>query len=144
MMQKSMTEIQQEIADEFSLFEDRMAKYEYIIEIGKELPDLKEELKVENALVKGCQSRVWLHAHGDSSKINFKADSDAFIVRGLVTIALKVFSGRSADEILNGEITFVKDIGLNEILSPTRANGLASLLKQMKLYALAYKAKAEV
>ena len=130
--------IQHEIIDEFSLFEDRMEKYEYIIDLGKELEGIPDDKKTNDAIVKGCQSQVWLHAREEDGLIHFEADSDAFIVRGLIQLLLRTFSGQKAETILNEDLFFISKIGLSEMLSPTRANGLASMVKQMKFYALAF------
>jgi len=140
-MTKTIVDIQGEIVDEFSMFEDRMEKYEYIIDMGKDLEGLSDELKVEDAVVKGCQSKVWLHASEENGSIHFKADSDAFIVRGLIQLLLRIYSGQKSDDILNDDVSFISKIGLQEMLSPTRSNGLASMVKQMRMYALAFKAK---
>lgn len=141
-MKKSIEEIQKELVEEFSIFEDRMDKYEYIIDQGKELEAIPDELKVEDALVKGCQSRVWLHATPiEDDRIHFQADSDAFIVRGLVAMMLRVFDGQTKENVMNAKLEFIHEIGLQDMLSPTRANGLASLIKQMKLYSIALQAK---
>jgi len=141
-MKKSIEEIQQELVEEFAMFEDRMDKYEYIIDQGKELDGIADELKVDDALIKGCQSRVWLHATPiDDDRIHFKADSDAFIVKGLVRMMLRVFDGQKKVDIMNAKLEFMDEIGLQDMLSPTRSNGLASLIKQIKLYSIALQAK---
>ncbi len=140
-MKPSIPEIQQEIVDEFSMFEDRMEKYEHIIEMGKDLDGLSDDKKVKDALVKGCQSQVWLHAHQEEDRIVFEADSDAFIVRGLVSMLLRIFSNQPLQDVATADLNFLQEIGLQEMLSPTRANGLASMIKQMKLYAIALQAK---
>jgi cysteine desulfuration protein SufE len=131
----------EKIVQEFSAFDDWMDKYNYLIELGKEVPEIETKYKVPNNLISGCQSRVWLHAAYRDGKIFFTADSDAVITRGLVSLLIRVMNGRTPDEILNADMGFIDRIGLNEHLSPTRSNGLISMVKQMKLYALAFKAK---
>ena len=130
------------IVQEFSAFEDWMDKYNYLIELGKSVPEIDEQYKVPNNLISGCQSRVWLHAAFRDGKIYFTADSDAVITRGLVSLLIRVLDGRTPDEILEASMDFIDAIGLKEHLSPTRSNGLTSMVKQMKLYALAFKAKS--
>lgn len=138
----SIEEIQQEIVEEFSNYDDWMDKYQLLIDLGGEQQPLKEEYKVESNLIEGCQSRVWLHAeHTDEGRIVFEAESDALIVKGIVTLLIRVLSGHTPDEILDADLHFIEDIGLKEHLSPTRSNGLLAMLKQMKLYAVAFKAK---
>lgn len=134
-------ERQLEIINEFSMFSDWMQKYEYIIELGKDLPLIDEKYKTDDNLIKGCQSRVWLHAEMKEGKILFTADSDAIITKGLVALVVSVLSNTTPKEIAEADLHFVKDIGLNEHLSPTRSNGLASMIKQMKNYAIAYQMK---
>ncbi len=130
---------QKDIVEDFSSFSDWMQKYEYIIELGKDLPRIEEKYKVEDNLIKGCQSRVWLHADKTTDgKITFTADSDAIITKGLVALVVDVLSGSKPAEILESDLHFINDIGLNEHLSPTRSNGLASMIRQMKYYAAAY------
>jgi cysteine desulfuration protein SufE len=126
---------------EFSSFDDWMDKYNYLIELGKDVPEIEEQFKVPNNLISGCQSRVWLHAAYRDGRIHFTADSDAVITRGLVSLLIRVLDGRTPDEILEADLEFIDRIGLKEHLSPTRSNGLTSMVKQMKLYALAFKAK---
>jgi cysteine desulfuration protein SufE len=130
---------EQEIIDEFSLFDDWMDKYEHIIGLGKELPLIEESLKTDDLLIKGCQSRVWLHAKLENGKVIFAADSDAIITKGIINLLIRVLSGEKPDDIVNADMTFIDQIGLKEHLSPTRSNGLVSMVKQMKLYALAFK-----
>jgi cysteine desulfuration protein SufE len=130
-----------EIIDEFSLFEDWMGKYEHIIEMGKSLPMIDEKYKTDDRLIKGCQSKVWLHSELKDNKIFFTADSDAIITKGLVAMVVRVLSGNTPDEIVNAKMDFINQIGLTQHLSPTRANGLVNMIKQMKLDALAFKAK---
>ncbi|MDZ4752729.1 MAG: SufE family protein [Flavobacteriales bacterium] len=134
----SIEQKQKEVFAEFNMFDDWMQKYEYIIELGKELPLIDEEYKQDDYLIRGCQSRVWLHANPTSDgTMHFTADSDAIITKGLVALVVRVLSGAKAKDIVSADLHFVKDIGLMEHLSPTRSNGLASMIKQMKLYALA-------
>lgn len=136
-----ISEIENEIIDEFSMFDDWMGKYEHIIEMGKSLPMIDERYKTDDRLIKGCQSKVWMHSELKGGKIYFKADSDAIITKGLVALVIRVLSGHTPDEILDAKMDFVEKIGLKEHLSPTRANGLVNMIKQMKLDALAFKAK---
>lgn len=138
----TINEIQDELIDDFSFFDDWMAKYEYIIQLGKELPIIDERYKKDDYLIKGCQSKVWLHADHQHGKVVFTADSDAIITKGLVGLMVKVLSNHSPQEIANSELYFIDQIGLKEHLSPTRANGLVSMVKQMKLYAVALNAQA--
>lgn len=130
---------EQEIIEEFSLFDDWMDKYEHIIGLGKELPLIDENLKSDDLLIKGCQSRVWLHAKMEDGKVIFTADSDAIITKGIINLLIRVLSNEEPDAIVNADMTFIDQIGLKEHLSPTRSNGLVSMVKQMKLYALAFK-----
>lgn len=140
----NIDQIQQEIVDEFSFFEDWMEKYEYIIDLGKELPLIDEDKKDESHLIKGCQSQVWLDAQTDhSGNIQFSADSDAIITKGIIALLIRVLSGQSPAAIAKSDLFFIDKIGLKEHLSPTRSNGLVSMIKQMKLYALAYEHKAK-
>ena len=134
----TINEIQQEIIEEFSGFEDWMDKYSYLIEIGNEMAPIDPKYKVESNLIRGCQSRVWLHQDFTDGKIIFEAESDALIVKGLVALLLRVYSNRTPKEILESEPRFIDEIGLRQHLSPTRSNGLLAMVKQMKLYALAY------
>ena len=131
-------EIQEEIVEEFSMFDDWMERYEYIIELGKNLPLIKEEFKTENNLIKGCQSKVWLQGEKKDDKIVFTADSDAILTKGIIAILIRVFSNQSAKDILDADMSFIDEIGLKEHLSPTRANGLVSMIKNIKMYALAF------
>lgn len=134
----SITEIQEEIVQEFALFDDWEQKYEYIIELGKELPLIDPQYKVDEYLIKGCQSRVWLHATLDESgHIRFTADSDAIITKGIIALLIRVFDDQPPQDIVQADIHFIDKIGLKQHLSPTRANGLLSMIKQMKYYALA-------
>ncbi len=134
-------ETEKEIAEEFSMFEDWMGKYEHIIELGKSLPMIDAKYKTDDRLIKGCQSKVWLHSEFKEGKIFFTADSDAIITKGLVALVIRVLSGHTPDEIVNAKMEFINQIGLTRHLSPTRANGLVNMIKQMKLDALALKAK---
>ena len=134
------SEIQDEIIDEFSLFEDWMDKYNLLIDLGKELPVIDPKFKVKDFLIEGCQSKVWLHPGFDGKLITFTADSDAIITRGIVALLIKVLSNRTPEEILSTELYFIEKIGLRQNLSPTRSNGLLSMIRQMKLYAMAYDA----
>lgn len=137
----TIPEIESTIIEEFSLFEDWMDRYNHLIEMGKEMKMIDEKYRVQNNLINGCQSRVWLHAVYKDGKVWFSADSDAVITKGLVSLMIRVLDGQSPDDILNAELGFLEKIGLKEHLSPTRSNGLTSMVKQMKLYALAFKAK---
>lgn len=139
----TIEEIQQEIIEEFSVFEDWMDKYSYLIELGNELEDLDPKDKNEQNLIKGCQSRVWLVADKVDGKINFRGESDAVIVKGLVALLLRVVSGRTPKEIMENELHFIDDLGLKQHLSPTRSNGLLAMVKQIRLYAVAYNKIAE-
>lgn len=138
----TINEIQDELIDEFAFFSDWMEKYEHIISMGKELPLIKEEYKVEENLIRGCQARVWLHADFREGKVYFTADSDAIITKGLVSMVVRVLSENTPQEITQAELYFVDKIGLKEHLSVTRSNGLLSMIKQMKIYALALQSKA--
>ncbi|HIE74059.1 MAG TPA: SufE family protein [Flavobacteriales bacterium] len=131
--------IQAELVEEFDMFEDWMEKYEYIIDLGKSLPMIDDKHKIEDNLIKGCQSRVWLHADNDNGIITYTADSDAIITKGIVAILIRVLSKQKAAEIAKADLVFIDKIGLKEQLSQTRANGLLSMVKEMKLYALALK-----
>jgi cysteine desulfuration protein SufE len=130
--------IQQEIIEEFSVYEDWMDKYSYLIELGNDLKDLDPKQKNDQHLIKGCQSRVWLVSEFKDGKIYFEGESDAVIVKGLVALLLRVVSGRTPEEIMENNLHFVDDIGLKQHLSPTRSNGLVAMIKQIKLYAVAY------
>ena len=137
----TINETQDEIIEEFSIFDDWMDKYGYLIELGNSLQPLDEKYKTPSHLIEGCQSRVWIHADYKDGKIHFEAESDAVIVKGIVALLLRVLSDRTPDEILNADLYFIEKIGLKEHLSPTRSNGLVSMVKQMRLYALAFKTK---
>ena len=138
---KTINEIQDEIVEEFSDFDDWMDKYQLLIDLGSEQEPIDEKYKNEQNLIDGCQSRVWLQADLVDGKIIFQAESDALIVKGIVTLLIKVLSGHTPDEILNADLYFIEKIGLKEHLSPTRSNGLLAMRKQMRMYALAFKAK---
>ena len=137
----SIRQKQDEIVSEFALFDDWMQKYEYMIELGKSLPLISENNKTDDNIIKGCQSKVWLHAELIKEKINFTADSDAIITKGIIAILLRVFSGHHPTEIIESDTEFIDKIGLKEHLSPSRANGLGSMIKLLKMYAVAYKTK---
>lgn len=137
----TIKEIQNEIVDEFSMFDDWMQRYEYIIELGKSLPLIDEKYKTEENIIKGCQSKVWLQGEENDGKILFTADSDAILTKGIIAILIRVFSNQKPSAILEAKTDFIDEIGLKEHLSPTRANGLVSMIKQIKMYALAFEAK---
>jgi cysteine desulfuration protein SufE len=136
--QMELNEVQNNIVDEFSVFDDWMDKYNFLIEIGKELPVIDPRYKTKDFLIEGCQSKVWLHPEFDGRLVTFTADSDAIITRGIVSLLIKVLSGRSPQEIISSDLYFIDKIGLRQNLSPTRSNGLLSMVKQIKLYAMAY------
>ncbi len=131
-------EIQEEIVDEFSMFDDWMQRYEYMIELGKSLPMIEEQYKTDDNIIKGCQSKVWVHAELQDDKLVFTADSDAIITKGIIAILIRVFSNQKPKDIMEADTQFIDEIGLKEHLSPTRANGLVSMIKQLKMYAIAY------
>ena len=137
----TMKEVEQNLIEEFELFDDWMDKYNYIIELGKELPMIDEQYKTPEFLIEGCQSQVWLHADYRDGKVFFTADSDAIITKGIVNLLIRVLSERTPQEIIDNDLHYLDAIGLKEHLSPTRSNGLASMIKQIKLYAVALKAK---
>lgn len=137
----NIKEIQEEIVAEFSMFDDWMQRYEYIIDLGKNLPLIQEEFKTDDNLIKGCQSKVWLKGEQNEDKIVFTADSDAILTKGIIAILIRTFSNQTATDILNADMNFIDEIGLKEHLSPTRANGLVSMIKNIKMYALAFDAK---
>ena len=137
----TINEIQDSIIEEFGDFEDWLDRYQLLIDLGNEQEPLPEEYKTDNNLIEGCQSRVWLQADFVDGKVLFRAESDALIVKGIVSLLIQVYSGHTPDEILESEPYFVEAIGLKEHLSPTRSNGLVAMIKQMRLYALAFKAK---
>jgi cysteine desulfuration protein SufE len=134
--------IQEEIIDEFAMFDDWMERYEYLIDLGKSLPLIDSNFKTDDNIIKGCQSKVWIHSEFDQDKVLFTADSDAILTKGIVALLLRVYSDQEPDAILGADTDFIDEIGLKEHLSPTRANGLVSMIKQIKLYALAYRAKS--
>lgn len=134
---KSINQIEKEIIDEFEMFESWMQKYEYLIDLGKELPAMPSEHQIEENLIKGCQSKVWLNAEFTDSKIVFSAQSDAIMTKGIIALLIRVLSNQKPSDILNAELSFIDKIGLKEQLSPVRANGLLSMVKQMKIYAVA-------
>jgi|TARA_B110000503_G_scaffold26873_1_gene42538 cysteine desulfuration protein SufE len=134
-------QIQEDLVDEFAMFEDWMQRYEYMIDLGKSLPLIDSKYKTEDYLIKGCQSKVWVQAELIDNKIIFKADSDAIISKGIIAILIRVFSNQGPNEIIEANTGFIDEIGLKEHLSPNRANGLSSMIKQLKLYALAYQTK---
>lgn len=136
--------IQKEIIEEFALFDDWTDKYEYIIDIGKKLPPLAPEYKTEENKIKGCQSQVWLHTEMKDGKLQFEGDSDAVIVKGLIGLLIRVLSNQKPEDIAKANLYFIDNIGMSSHLAQTRSNGLASMVKQMKLYGIAYQAKQEV
>ncbi|HJC98906.1 MULTISPECIES: SufE family protein [Bacteroidaceae] len=138
---KTINELQDEVIEEFSDFDDWMDKYQLLIDLGNEQEPLDEKYKTEQNLIDGCQSRVWLQADLVDGKIVFQAESDALIVKGIIALLIKVLSGHTPDEILNSDLYFIDKIGLKEHLSPTRSNGLLAMVKQIRMYALAFKAK---
>ena len=135
---QSIQEIQEDIINEFSMFEDWEERYQYMIDLGKTLPLIDEQFKTEDNIIKGCQSKVWVHAEFNDNKIEFTADSDAIITKGIIAILIRVFSNQSPKAIIEANTDFIDEIGLKEHLSPTRANGLVSMIKQLKMYAIAY------
>jgi len=140
-MAESIQEREQEIIEEFEFFPEWMEKYEHLIELGKSLPLIDEQYKTEDNLIKGCQSRVWLHADREDDSIKYSADSDAIITKGIIALMIRVLNDQKPDDIINADLDFINKIGLKEHLSPTRSNGLVSMVKQMKFYALAHQAK---
>jgi len=138
---KGLEERERELISEFEMYEDWMEKYEYIIDLGKELSPLNQAYRIKENLIKGCQSQVWLHAFNENGLIKFEADSDSLITKGLVAMMIRVFSGCEPSEIVGSNLNFIQEIGLQEHLSPTRSNGLVSMIKQMKNYAFALQNK---
>lgn len=134
----TLTEVQDQIIDEFSVFDEWLDKYDYLIDLSKELPVIDEKHRTDQYVIKGCQSRVWVDARMEDGKIYFSADSDAIITKGIIALLIRVLNGRAPQEILDCDLYFIDRIGLRENLSPTRANGLLAMIKQMKLYALAF------
>ena len=139
----TITEIENQVIDEFSLFEDWMDKYNYLIELGKSLPLIDEKYKTDQYVISGCQSKVWLHADYRDGLVLFTAESDAIITKGIINLLIRVLSHHSPDEIISADMNFIDQTGLREHLSPTRSNGLTSMIKQMKLYAMAFKMKTQ-
>ncbi len=134
----NIPEIQEEIVEEFSMFDDWMQRYEYMIELGKSLPLIEDQYKTDDNIIKGCQSKVWVHAELDDDRLVFTADSDAIITKGIIAILVRAFSNQKPQDIIDANTDFIDEIGLKEHLSPTRANGLVNMIKQLKLYAIAY------
>lgn len=139
----TINEVQDEIIEEFTQFDDWMDRYQLLIDLGEEQASLAAEDKTDQNLIDGCQSRVWIVCEEDGGILHFRAESDALIVKGIVSLVIRVVDGRTPDEILNAELYFIKEIGLNEHLSPTRSNGLLAMIKQVRMYALAFKTKLE-
>ena len=139
----TISDIQEEIVSEFVIFDDWMDRYNYLIELAKDLPVIDTRLKTNDYLIRGCQSKVWLNAEYREGKVHFSADSDAIITKGIISLLIRVLSDRTPREIMNADLKFIDKIGLRQNLSPTRANGLVSMIKQMKLYAVAYNAKEQ-
>jgi cysteine desulfuration protein SufE len=137
----NIKEIQEEIVEEFSMFDDWDERFQYVIDLGKGLPLIEEQYKTDENTIKGCQSKVWLHGEVINDKVVFTADSDAIITKGIIAILIRVFSNQKASDILNADMSFIDEIGLKEQLSPTRANGLVSMIKNIKMYALAFDSK---
>ncbi len=137
----TIQEIENQIIEEFSIFTDWLDKYEYIIELGKNVPVIDEKAKTDENLIKGCQSRVWLSCNVEDGKLYFAADSDAIITKGIISLLIRVYNGQTPHDILCSDLSFIEAIGLQENLSPTRANGLVSMIKQIKMYALAFENK---
>lgn len=136
---KSIQDIEEEIVEEFSMFDSWIDKYDYLIELGKSLEILKDEFKIKENIIAGCQSQVWLHAENKNDTIEYRADSDAIMTKGIIALLIRVLSNQRPNDIIDAKLDFIKTIGLEEQLSQTRANGLKSMIKQMKIYALAYK-----
>tara|TARA_R110001592_G_scaffold181500_3_gene424289 strand:+ start:174 stop:596 length:423 start_codon:yes stop_codon:yes gene_type:complete len=134
----TIEEVQNEIIEEFAMFEDWEERYQYMIDLGKDLPLIEEKYKTDDNIIKGCQSKVWVHANMQDDKVNFTADSDAIITKGIIAILIRAFSNQHPKDILEANTDFIDKIGLKEHLSPTRANGLVNMIKQLKLYAIAY------
>ena len=140
-MKNSIKDIEEEIVDEFNMFDSWIDKYDYLIDLGKSLPKIDSIYKTQENIITGCQSQVWLHAKKEDDKVVFTADSDAIMTKGIIAMLIRVLSGQKAKNIINTNLDFIDKIGLNEQLSQTRANGLNSMIKQMKIYALAFKNK---
>jgi cysteine desulfuration protein SufE len=141
--QVTIEEIQNEIIDEFAMFEDWEERYQYMIDLGKTLPLIDEKYRTEDNIIKGCQSKVWVHAEMKDNKVEFTADSDAIITKGIIAILIRVFSNQHPKDIIDANTDFIDKIGLKEHLSPTRANGLVSMIKQLKMYAIAYQTQLQ-
>ena len=139
----TIKDIQNDIVDEFSMFDDWMQRYEYMIELGKSLPLIDDQYKTDDNIIKGCQSKVWVYAEMKDDKVVFTADSDAIITKGIIAILIRVFSNQTPQAIIDADTSFIDDIGLKEHLSPTRANGLVSMIKQIKMYAIAYQTQVK-
>ena len=139
----TITEIKNDIIDEFAMFEDWEERYQYMIDLGKTLPLIEEQFKTEDNIIKGCQSKVWVHADMKDDKVVFTADSDAIITKGIIAILIRVFSNQHPKDIIEADTDFIDQIGLKEHLSPTRANGLVSMIKQIKMYAIAYQTQVK-
>jgi cysteine desulfuration protein SufE len=139
----NLNETQKNIVEEFSVYEDWLDRYNYLIELGSELPEIDPQYKTNEYLINGCQSKVWLHADLVDGKLLFSADSDAIIVKGIVALLVKVLNGRTPDEIIENKLFFIDEIGLSQNLSPTRSNGLLAMVKKMRLYAIAYQAQSQ-
>ena len=135
-------QIQEEIIEEFSVFDEWLDKYDYLIELSDTLPAIAAEHRTDDYVIKGCQSRVWVDAHAEQGKVFFSADSDAIITKGIIALLIRVMNGRTAQEIIDMDLYFIDAIGLSENLSPTRSNGLVAMIKQMKMFALAFASKA--
>jgi len=142
-MNVTIKDIQNDIIEEFSMFEDWEERYQYMIDLGKTLPLIENQYKTEDNIIKGCQSKVWVHAEMKTGKVDFTADSDAIITKGIIAILIRVFSNQSPKDIIEANTNFIDEIGLKEHLSPTRANGLVSMIKQIKMYALAYQTQLQ-
>ena len=136
---KSIQNIEEEIVEEFSMFDSWIDKYDYLIDLGKSLEILKDEFKIKENIIAGCQSQVWLHAENKNDTIEYRADSDAIMTKGIIALLIRVLSNQKPNDIIDAKLDFIKTIGLEDQLSQTRANGLKSMIKQMKIYALAYK-----
>ena len=139
----TIQDIQNDIIEEFSMFEDWEERYQYMIDLGKTLPLIDNEYKTDNNIIKGCQSKVWVHAAMQENKVVFTADSDAIITKGIIAILIRVFSNQSPQAIIDANTDFIDEIGLKDHLSPTRANGLVSMIKQLKMYAIAYQTQVQ-
>jgi len=137
----SIQEIQNEIVEEFSMFDDWMDRYEYMIDLGKSVPVIDDKYKTDDHIIKGCQSKVWVHADLEEDTVKFSADSDAIITKGIIAILIRAWSGQKPADIIAADTAFIDQIGLKEHLSPTRANGLVSMIKQLKMYAVAYQSQ---